>query len=193
VVMPGSLAIREFARKAQALHPGLRVLYTSGYTQNAIVHNGKLDDDAQLLSKPYRRDQLARKLRSVLAVPAPAAKAAAPAKRGKVLVVEDVALIRETTMDMVEQIGFAVCDAGDAREALAQLKQHPDITIMLTDLGLPGMSGRELVGEALKLRPGLKVIVASGYASDGADSVAGASGSLVKPFDMHQLRKVLDV
>ena len=44
-----------------------QVLYTSGYTQNAIVHNGKLDDDAFLLSKPYRKDELARKLRSVFA------------------------------------------------------------------------------------------------------------------------------
>jgi CheY-like chemotaxis protein/nitrogen-specific signal transduction histidine kinase len=193
VVMPGSLAIREFTRKAQALHPGLRVLYTSGYTQNAIVHNGKLDDDAQLLSKPYRKEQLARKLRSVLAAPAPTTKAASPVSRGKVLVVEDVAVIRETTVDMIEQIGFAVCDAGDAPQALAQLKLHPDITILLTDLGLPGMSGRELVGEALKLKPDLKVIVASGYASDGADSVPGARANLLKPFDMHQLRKVLDV
>ena len=49
------------------MRPGIRVLYTSGYTQNAIVHNGRLDDDAFLLSKPYRKDELARKLRSVFA------------------------------------------------------------------------------------------------------------------------------
>ena len=90
------------------------MLYTSGYTQNAIVHNGKLDDDALLLSKPYRKDELARKLRSVLAArrgPDHAAQhrrqATTPTgTRGKVLVVEDVALIRMTTVDMVEQIGF---------------------------------------------------------------------------------------
>ena len=45
------------------------MLYTSGYTQNAIVHNGRLDDDVFLLTKPYRKDDLARKLRSLLGTP----------------------------------------------------------------------------------------------------------------------------
>ena len=67
VVMPGGISTREFTRRAQEMLPGLLVLYTSGYTQNAIVHNGRLDDDAFLLSKPYRKDELARKLRSVFA------------------------------------------------------------------------------------------------------------------------------
>ena len=77
VVMPGAIPTREFTRRAQEMHPGLLVLYTSGYTQNAIVHNGKLDDDAFLLSKPYRKDELARKLRSVFAGTARGADAAA--------------------------------------------------------------------------------------------------------------------
>ena len=187
VVMPGSIPTREFARRAQALHPGIRVLYTSGYTHNAIVHNGKLDDDALLLSKPYSKDQLARKLREVLAAPA---RGAVVAPKGKVLVVEDVALIRMTTADMVEQIGFETAQAGDGREALALLRQDEDINILLTDLGLPGMSGRDLMAEALKLKPGLKVIVASGY-SNPADLPAGVM-NLIKPFDMQQLRKVLE-
>ena len=66
VVMPGSLSIREFVSRARELRPGLRVLFTSGYTQNAIVHNGRLDDGVELLSKPYRREQLARRLRRLL-------------------------------------------------------------------------------------------------------------------------------
>jgi signal transduction histidine kinase/DNA-binding response OmpR family regulator len=186
VVMPGSIPTREFTRRAQALHPGIRVLYTSGYTHNAIVHNGKLDDDALLLSKPYSKHQLARKLREVLAGP----PQGVVAPKGKVLVVEDVALIRMTTADMVEQIGFEAAQAGDGREALALLQQDEAIDILLTDLGLPGMSGRELMTEALKLKPGLKVIVASGY-SNPDDLPAGVL-NLVKPFDMQQLRKVLE-
>jgi hypothetical protein len=43
------------------------VLFTSGYTQDAIVHGGRLDPGVELLSKPYRREQLARKLRQMLA------------------------------------------------------------------------------------------------------------------------------
>jgi CheY-like chemotaxis protein len=109
---------------------------------------------------------------------------------GKVLVVEDVALIRITTVDMVEQLGFEAAEAGDAGEALALLGQDTAIGILLTDLGLPGMSGRELVTQALALKPGLKVIIASGYTKPG-DLPAGVR-CLVKPFDMQQLRKALE-
>jgi CheY-like chemotaxis protein len=118
------------------------------------------------------------------------ASPAAQKAKAKVLVVEDVALIRMTTVDMAEQIGFEAAEAGDAREALALLHQDAAIGILLTDLGLPGMSGRELVLEALKLKPGLKVIIASGY-TNPADLPAGVT-CLAKPYDMQQLRKALE-
>jgi CheY-like chemotaxis protein len=203
VVMPGTISTREFTRRAQEMHPRVRVLYTSGYTQNAIVHNGKLDDDALLLSKPYRKDELARKLRSVFAgtargaitPPQSVADRNTDPRRGKVLVVEDVVLIRATTMDMVEQLGFQAAEAGDAPEALAILQQDDSIAILLTDLGLPGMNGRQLVEEALRLKPGLKIIIASGYSThqeEGAGLPSQVS-HLVKPFDMQQLRRALEV
>jgi CheY-like chemotaxis protein len=174
------------------------VLYTSGYTQNAIVHNGKLDDDAFLLSKPYRKDELARKLRSVFAgtargpvsPPASAPDMAVPERRGKVLVVEDVMLIRMATVDMIEQIGFAAIEAGDGAEALALLQQDSTIEILLTDLGLPGMNGRQLVEEARRLKPNLKVIIASGYSTEAGDAPKNAV-YLTKPFDLAQLRRAL--
>jgi signal transduction histidine kinase/CheY-like chemotaxis protein len=198
VVMPGAISTREFTRRAQQMHPGLLVLYTSGYTQNAIVHNGKLDDDAFLLSKPYRKDELARKLRSVFAGTArgplnpPAAPGMAAPERApaKVLVVEDVMLIRMATMDMIEQIGFAAVEAGDGAEALALLKQDPAIDILLTDLGLPGMNGRQLVEEARRLKPGLKVIIASGYSGEAIAAPPNVV-TLTKPFDLSQLRRAL--
>jgi signal transduction histidine kinase/CheY-like chemotaxis protein len=202
VVMPGNISTREFTRRAQEMHPGLRILYTSGYTQNAIVHNGKLDDDALLLSKPYRKDELARKLRSVFAGTARGAitppksipDMAVDQRRGKVLVVEDVALIRMTTVDMVEQIGFEAAEAGDGAEALAILQKDGDIEILLTDLGLPGMNGRQLVEEALRLKPNLKVIIASGYSTheEQGSKLPANVAYLTKPFDMQQLRRVLE-
>ena len=67
VVMPGPLRSPELARQARLLLPNLAVLFTSGYTQDAIVHGGRLDPGVDLLSKPYRRDQLARKIRNSLA------------------------------------------------------------------------------------------------------------------------------
>jgi signal transduction histidine kinase/CheY-like chemotaxis protein len=201
VVMPGNLPTREFTRRAQEMIPDLLVLYTSGYTQNAIVHNGKLDDDAFLLSKPYRKDELARKLRSVFAgtargplrPPETIADRQGPPRSGKVLVVEDVALIRMTTVDMLEQIGFTAAEAGDGAEALAVLQKDDEITILLTDLGLPGMNGRQLVEEALRLRPDLKVIVASGYSTEEQEGGRQAGVAyLTKPFDVAQLRRVLE-
>jgi signal transduction histidine kinase len=67
VVMPGELRSADLAQKAQELIPGLPVLYTSGYTENAIVHGGRLDPGVELLAKPYTREALARKLRQLLA------------------------------------------------------------------------------------------------------------------------------
>ncbi len=67
VVMPGTMKSTELARLARARLPRLAVLFTSGYTQNAIVHGGRLDEGVELLAKPYGRDDLARKLRKLLA------------------------------------------------------------------------------------------------------------------------------
>jgi PAS domain S-box-containing protein len=67
VVMPGTLKSPELARKAKERLPGVAVLFTSGYTENAIVHGGRLDLGVELLSKPYSREMLARKFRQVMA------------------------------------------------------------------------------------------------------------------------------
>jgi CheY-like chemotaxis protein len=69
VVMPGGMSGAELAREARRMRPGIRVLFTSGYAENAIVHDGRLDDGVQLLSKPYRLEQLARKVRETLDAP----------------------------------------------------------------------------------------------------------------------------
>lgn len=66
VVMPGAMKSPELARRAKALLPDLAVLFTSGYTENAIVHGGRLDPGVELLPKPYTRAALAHKVRRVL-------------------------------------------------------------------------------------------------------------------------------
>ena len=66
VVMPGPLKSTELAREATTRLPKLAVLFTSGYTENAIVHGGRLDHGVELLPKPYTREALADKIRSVL-------------------------------------------------------------------------------------------------------------------------------
>lgn len=66
IVMPGGMNGRELAEQAQSARPSLKVLFTSGYTENAIVHQGRLDPGVALLSKPYTRLELATKVRRVL-------------------------------------------------------------------------------------------------------------------------------
>jgi CheY-like chemotaxis protein len=66
VVMPGPLRSPELARKAKERIPGIGVLFTSGYTENAIVHGGRLDAGVNLLTKPYSRQVLASRVRRAL-------------------------------------------------------------------------------------------------------------------------------
>ena len=67
VIMPGGMNGRQLAAAALELYTQLPVLFTSGYTENAIVHGGRLDPGIHLLQKPYRRQELARKVHEVLA------------------------------------------------------------------------------------------------------------------------------
>jgi PAS domain S-box-containing protein len=66
IVMPGGMSGRELVEAARQVRPGLKVLYTSGYAENVIVHHGHLNPGVLLLRKPYRRADLARKLREAL-------------------------------------------------------------------------------------------------------------------------------
>ena len=65
VVMPGMNG-RDLGRRAQEIRPGLRVLYMSGYSRNAVVHQGRLDDGIELLQKPITQTHLASRVRDVL-------------------------------------------------------------------------------------------------------------------------------
>jgi signal transduction histidine kinase len=66
VVLPDGMHGRELADEAQLLRPGLKILFTSGYSRNAIVHNGRLDPGVSLLMKPFTHHQLARRIRTIL-------------------------------------------------------------------------------------------------------------------------------
>ena len=66
IVMPGGLNGRELADQARQLRPGLKVLFTTGYTRNAVVHHGRLDPGVQLIGKPFSFEDLAAKVRALL-------------------------------------------------------------------------------------------------------------------------------
>ncbi|WP_372353195.1 response regulator [Pararhizobium sp. YC-54] len=206
VVMPGPLRSPELARKARERLPNIAVLFTSGYTDNAIVHGGRLDEGIELLSKPYTREALARKVRYVLGSRAPAQPDAAPSlptppaetaatvtseisaplpSRLRILLVEDEPLILMSTTDMLETMGHSVFEATSAEEALSVFERE-EIDVLLTDHGLPGMSGADLAVACRRKRQGLGIIFASGAVGipkvEGHELIADAS-VLGKPYD----------
>jgi CheY-like chemotaxis protein len=66
VVMPGGLNGRQLADEARRRRPGLKVLFTTGYSRNAIVHHGRLDPGVQMISKPFSFNELGAKVRAIL-------------------------------------------------------------------------------------------------------------------------------
>ncbi|WP_209318341.1 PAS domain S-box protein [Falsiroseomonas selenitidurans] len=78
VVMPGGMSGPELAQAALRVQPGLRVLFTSGYTEGGIIHQGRLDPGVMLLNKPYRRRELAERVRAALDGPVSPGPAAPP-------------------------------------------------------------------------------------------------------------------
>lgn len=213
VVMPGSLKSPELARKAKERLPRLSVLFTSGYTENSIVHGGRLDEGVNLLSKPYTREALARKIRQVLLQDGktPSAETAPPQPGGAedasavqqadpvgtqkktgltVLVCEDDAIIRMDTADMIRDLGHAAIEAETGLKAL-DIATAEQIDILLTDVGLPDISGSELAQRVRALKPGVAVVFAT-----GRDQVEGFEGAartalLKKPYRIHTLEKIL--
>ncbi|HUL06269.1 MAG TPA: CHASE3 domain-containing protein [Candidatus Acidoferrum sp.] len=196
VVMPGSIGSRELARRAQALRPGLAVLFTSGYTENAIIHHGRLDPDVALLSKPYGRDELARKVRALLrARPQPAAAVPAADARPPslhLLVVEDDMFVRLGTVGMLEALGHRIAEAANGAAALAALDGAPGLDAALVDLGLPDMRGEDLIAELRRRKPALGIIVATGQGPEALDgSPRPAVLFIGKPFSEPELREAL--
>jgi signal transduction histidine kinase/CheY-like chemotaxis protein len=81
-----------------------------------------------------------------------------------ILVVEDDDDVRATTVGVLRAFGYAVIEAEGGPKALATLERNPDIDLLFTDVGLPGMNGRELADAARKKHPHLKVLFTTGYA-----------------------------
>ncbi|MEG2391407.1 MAG: response regulator [Pseudomonas sp.] len=104
-----------------------------------------------------------------------------------ILVVEDDAIVRMLIVDVLEELDYKVLEADGSEQALGILvatARHIDL--MMTDVGLPGMDGRELALEARKMRPELPILFASGY----AESIDVPDGMHVigKPFSIDELR-----
>ena len=94
----------------------------------------------------------------------PSAAAAAPRVAETVLLVEDEPAIRAFVRRCLEGFGYAVLDAGDPRDAIAIARNHAaGIDLVLTDIVLPEMSGRDLVDRLSAIRPSIRALYMSGY------------------------------
>ena len=205
VVMPGTLKSLELARIARQRLPGIAVLFTSGYAQNVITYGDRVEVGVELLPKPYTREALARRLRNVLASRAVRddAPAGGPAAAGapvagaanaqglRVLLVEHNERIRSSTTELLQELGHTVTDAGSGEAAMVLLRASR-IDVLMTDLGLPGMSGEVFAAEARAIQPELRIVFATGSAlaphvvGDGITPVL-----LLKPYDRSGLQAAL--
>jgi CheY-like chemotaxis protein len=129
------------------------------------------------------------------------ANAAHHAARGQtVLVVEDEPLVRLLIMDVLEELGYRALEANDGPGGLRILQSPQRIDLLITDIGLPGLNGRQIADAARVTRPDLKVLFMTGYAENAVASkgiLASGMQIITKPFVMdaftQRIRELMDV
>ncbi|MFC1835017.1 PAS domain S-box protein [Thermodesulfobacteriota bacterium] len=117
-----------------------------------------------------------------------------------ILLVDDEVAVRTVGTRILSRFGYSVLTAGDAREALSIFKKEKKrISMVILDLIMPEIGGRECMAEMMKIDPTVKVLIASGYAADGRIDEAleeGATAAIRKPYEVLQMleivRRVLD-
>lgn len=107
-------------------------------------------------------------------------------KPATVLVVDDDALINIGTVDMVQDLGYRAVEAYSGSEALDILARNSEVGVIITDYAMPGMTGLELADRARALRPGLPVLLATGYGELPNGDVSDLP-RLTKPFQQADL------
>ena len=151
VVMPG-MSGRELADQARAHEPTLKVLYTSGYTRNAIVHGGRLDAGVEMIAKPFTYSDLGQKIRDVLDA----------GRTGRVLVVEGEPTVRSLAMELLVGGGYSVDEAGNATEALSKVRtaQGRYDAIFIAEM-LADNRGHSVVAEIRNLHADMPALIAA--------------------------------
>jgi PAS domain S-box-containing protein len=154
VGLPGGMNGRQMVEVARKKRPDLKVLFTTGYARNAIVHDGRLDAGVELITKPFSQAALAAKLRDILD---------AARTPGRILLVEDEALIQMLATDYLHGAGFTVEAAGSATEAMNKLALvRGGIDAAIIDIGLPDRQGDALLREIRALYSSLPIVLATG-------------------------------
>jgi PAS domain S-box-containing protein len=165
---------------------GLSMIY--GFARQS---NGHVTIDSRIGQGTTVRLYLPRHHGDIAAAQASAVQAAEHAATGEtVLVIEDEPVVRAVVLEMLAEQGYRTLEAVDGPSGLKILRSHARIDLLVTDVGLPGMNGRQVADQARETRPDLKILFITGY----AESVAIADGFLqagmemiTKPFDLDHL------
>jgi len=185
VGLPGGYNGRELAEEAIKRRPYLKVLYTTGYGRDGIIHEGRLDPGVQLITKPFTFKEFAEKIQKVFEMTG----------KGTILLVEDEALIAAVTAETLRDLGFKVEEAGTVAAALAFAEGQSDkLAAAILDINLPDGKGDDLAKKLRALKPDLPIVIATGAGDKtlAGDLKKGAPLALLsKPYDSEGLRKSL--
>jgi PAS domain S-box-containing protein len=167
---------------------GLSMIY--GFARQS---NGHVTIDSRLGQGTSIKLYLPRHLGDIAASHASAARVAEHAATGEtVLVVEDEPVVRGVILEMLHEEGYRTLEAVDGPSGLRILRTNGRVDLLITDVGLPGMNGRQLADQARETRPGLKILFVTGYAESVAISDAFLQPGMemiTKPFDLDHLSR----
>jgi DNA-binding NtrC family response regulator len=106
-----------------------------------------------------------------------------------ILIAEDEAMLRIVAVETLKDEGFTVFEAGDGVSALEELRSHPEIELLISDIKMPRLGGYGLARDALDMRPDLKVLFMTGYSTESPPDFVRerAIKTLQKPFNVVQL------
>jgi CheY-like chemotaxis protein len=186
--LPGGMDGRVLAERARTMRASLRILITTAYAASTLVHEGRLDTEIELLSKPFSHSGLATRIRELL-------DRQEAEQEIRILVVEDEFLLQMFIADVLADAGCIAVEATNASEGLAKFQsERAELAGAIIDLGLPDRRGDELIADIRATRPDLPIILATGYADDNVCRRFAQDDRLVvltKPFESDSLSAAL--
>ena len=188
--LPGGVDGRTLAERAKKIRPAMRVVITTAYAASALIHDDRLDPGVDLLNKPFTFAALAVRVREALN--------RRPTREGsvRILVVEDEILLRMLIVETLADHGYLTVEAANCSEALQKLQSFGDgLSGAIIDLGLPDKPGDELVREIRTSKPGLPILLATGYGADVIRERLPQDAHLQilgKPFDPEEIAAALE-
>ena len=197
VVMPNGMSGRDVADEVQKRYPQVKSLFTSGYTNDALAHHGRLDDGAELLAKPYTRETLARKVRHVLDARTDSEYNHVDFAKAIILIIDDDPGVRFVLTQALEAADLVCLEASDGRQGIKICRDAP-VDIVITDIIMPDKDGIETIMEIKRQFPAIKVIAMSGAFLTGPVNYLemaerlGADRIFPKPLEFSEIVEVVN-